>query len=96
MAVQALFVTSVLFLALGVVLLDQLRFLVPFRALIFGSYLSVVATFVGVLFLNVFAGVYLACRQLFLKDTGRKLEHLERQLRNGGAISRELAERLEE
>ena len=48
----------------------------------------------GVIFLNVFAGAYMVGRALFLKDTGRKLAHVEKQLRAGDAVSRDLAERL--
>jgi len=33
---------------------------------------------------------------LFLKDTGEKLAHLEKQLRSGGTISEELSRRLKE
>ena len=35
-------------------------------------------------------------RKLLLKDTGRKLAHLEKQLRTGHSISTELTERLKE
>ena len=52
--------------------------------------------FSAALFLNVFAGVYLACRKLFLKDTGRKLVHLEKQLRSGTSIAEELSRYLED
>jgi len=46
--------------------------------------------------LNLFAAFYLICRKLFLKDTGEKLAHLEKQLRSGGTISEELSRRLKE
>ena len=48
----------------------------------------------GVLYLNLFAGCYLLSRRLFLKETGRKLAHLERQLQSGDSIVRDLSERL--
>jgi len=35
-------------------------------------------------------------RKLLLKDTGRKLAHVEKQLRTGQSISTEMTERLEE
>ena len=39
---------------------------------------------------------YLTGRALFLKDTGRKLAHVEKQLRTGDTIVRDLSERLAE
>ncbi len=96
MAVNALFITTILFMTFGIVLLGESRFLVPYRSLLFGRYFQAIALFCGALFVNVFAAVYLVCRKVFLKDTGRKLAHLEKQLRTGGTISQELADRLEE
>ena len=49
-----------------------------------------------VVFLNLFAVCYLAGRGLFLKDTGRKLAHVERQLRTPDTVVRDLSERLAE
>ena len=46
------------------------------------------------MFLNLFALFYLIARGLFLKDTGRKLAHVEKQLRTGDTIVRDLSERL--
>jgi hypothetical protein len=46
--------------------------------------------------MNLFAAVYLACRFFFLKDTGRKLAHLEKQLRTGEDLAPELSRRLED
>jgi hypothetical protein len=43
---------------------------------------------------NLFALCYLVSRTLFLKDTGRKLAHVEKQLRTGQPIVRDLSERL--
>jgi hypothetical protein len=96
MALNAFFFTTLLMMVLLIVLLQELQFLVPYKALIFESYLGPVAAFAGALFLNVFATVYLLGLILFLKDTGRKLAHLEKQLRTGESVSEELAERLEE
>jgi hypothetical protein len=88
---SALFVTAVIFLALGLFLMGECRFLIPYRALLLHEYGETILIFSAVLFLNVFTAVYLACRKLFLKDTGRKLVHLEKQLRGGQSISEELS-----
>ena len=47
-----------------------------------------------VLFLNLFALFYTATRWLFLKETGRKLAHVERQLQTPDTVVRDLSERL--
>ena len=88
--------TTVIFLALAFFLMEECQFLIPYRHLIFAKYSRVLALFWAALFVNVFAAVYVACRKLFLKDTGRKLAHLEKQLRTGTSISEELSRRLNE
>ena len=93
---SALFVTAVIFLALGLLLLGERRFLIPYRSLLIHKYGQTIAVFSAVLFLNVFAGVYLTCRKLFLKDTGRKLIHMDKQLRSGQSIAEELSRYLED
>ncbi len=75
---------------------DQLRFLAPYRLLIVTRYLGVVLTALALVYLNVCACLYLVTRRLFLKDTGRKLAHLEKQLRVGDTIVRDLSDRLAE
>jgi len=64
--------------------------------LIWEKYAATITVFCGLLFFNLFAFFYLLMRKVFLKDTGQKLAHLEKDLRTGGAVSEELARRLEE
>ncbi len=92
----ALVMTTVLMLALGFFLLQECAFLIPYRRLIWARYAGAIGLFGTALFVNLFAGVYLACRKFFLADTGRKLAHLEKQLRTDGSLSDELAQRLKE
>jgi hypothetical protein len=73
---------------------EQVTFLAPYKRLLFDRYWSWLLVFAGVLYLNLFAGCYLLSRRLFLKETGRKLAHLERQLQSGDSIVRDLSERL--
>ena len=93
---SALFVTATIFLALGFVLLDQCKFLIPYRALLIAKYSRVIAIYAAALFFNLFALIYLFVRKLLLKETGRKLAHIEKQLRSGDSISQELSRRLSE
>ena len=92
---NALLMTTVVFLALAFFLMDECRFLIPYRHLLWAKYGQSLALFAAVLFVNLFAAFYVIGRKLFLKDTGRKLAHLEKQLRSG-SLSEELARRLEE
>jgi hypothetical protein len=96
MIANALVLTTVIFLALGFYLMQECRFLIPYRDLLFTKYGNDLALFGAALFLNLFAAVYLTCRKLFLKDTGRKLAHVEKQLRTGASFSEELSRRLSE
>ena len=96
MIVNALFATTVIFLAVGLWLMQECTFLIPYRSLLYHKYGGAITEFAAVLFINVFAGVYLLCRKLFLKDTGRKLAHLDKQLRTAGTISEELSQRLQD
>jgi hypothetical protein len=96
MIANALLVASLFFLALVFWLMQELSFLIPYKSLLVHRYGTALLVFSGALFVNLFALVLAVTRALFLKDTGRKLVHLEKQLRSGGSISNELAERLKD
>ena len=87
---------SVLMLAAGFYVMGELTFLAPYRRFILERYGLPIACFCGLLFLNLYAVIYALHRKLYLKDTGRKLAHVEKQLRTGSSISDELTARLEE
>lgn len=76
------------------VLMDQLSFLAPYKRLILAQYLWVIVGLLVALFVNLFAFFYTVTRRLFLKDTGRKLAHVDRQLLTRDTIVRDLSERL--
>ncbi len=96
MVTNVFFATTTLFMAAGFVLLDQCRFLIPYRALLLQRYGGTILLFSAVLFINIYAALYFTVRKLLLKETGRKLAHVEKQLRTGQSISEELTERLKE
>ena len=96
MVTNVFFATTILFMALGFFLLGQCEFLIPFRPLIIEKYGTVILAFATLLFLNIYAALYFAVRKLLLKETGRKLAHVEKQLRTGPSISEELTDRLKE
>ncbi len=96
MVANVFFATMILFMAAGFFLLDQCRFLIPYKSLLIERYGAVILLFAAVLFLNIYAAVYFAVRKVLLKETGRKLAHVEKQLRTGQTISEELTEHLKE
>jgi hypothetical protein len=93
---NAVFATTVILLGLGLFLLQECQFLIPYRHVLFVKYGPTILLFSAALFVNLFAVVYMSCRLLFLKDTGRKLAHLEKQLHTGDSLSAELTRRLNE
>lgn len=72
-----------------------LSFLAPYKRLILEQHLWTLVGVLVVAFVNLFSLFYLVGRTLFLKDTGRKLGHVEQQLRAPDAVERDLAERLQ-
>ena len=94
MIASAVFVTTILFLAFGIFLLQECQFLIPYRHVLFIKYGPVIAGYAAALFVNLLAGVYMIGRTFFLKDTGRKLAHLEKQLRTGDPLAEGLSRRL--
>lgn len=96
MFANAIFITTLIFISIWIVLLQECQFLIPYRHVLFTTYGNTLLVFAAVLFFNVFAVVYTLCRLFLLKDTGRKLAHLEKQLRTGSSLSEELHDRLSE
>ena len=93
---NALFAAAATLLALAIYLMDACRFLLPYRSLLWYGYREVLLIFALALFVNLTAAFYSIGRRLFLKDTGQKLAHIEKQLRTGDTISEELSRRLNE
>lgn len=96
MVTNVFFATTILVMAIGILLLQECNFLIPYRTLLVERYGRVIAIFAAALFFNFYALMYLFVRKLLLKETGKKLAHVEKQLRSGESISEELTRRLEE
>lgn len=58
----------------------ELRFLTPYKTALFQLYGTVILGSVLLVFLHLCALYYAVARWLFLRDTGRKLTHVDRQL----------------
>jgi hypothetical protein len=83
MLANAVFVATLLFLALGFWLAHSLHFLTPWRDLIVHRYLQSIALYCALLFANILGLTIWIERKLFLRDTGRKLKHLDREIHSG-------------
>jgi hypothetical protein len=79
MIANALLITIAVLLAYGFWLMDQLKFMAPYKAVLLHEYGAPILVSAGVLFLNIFGAALLLQRKFFLKDTGQKLSHLDRQ-----------------
>ena len=83
MIANALLFTLEIFIACLFRLMGELKFLVPYKRLIFHQYETVLLAWLGILFVNLFAAIYWIQRKCFLKESGRKLRHIDNQARGG-------------
>jgi len=79
MVANALLLSLAVLLAIAFYLMGELKFLIPYRPFLLREYGWVLAVFFSGLFLNLFAGAYVLIRKFLLKDTGRKLSHIDKQ-----------------
>lgn len=96
MVANAFFAATFICMAIGLYLLQECQFLIPYRSLIVAKYGLIVTIYAAAVFVNLFAAIYAITRKVFLKDTGKKLAHLEKQLRSGPSILEELSDRLKD
>ena len=89
----ALLATLTVFLIVGW-LAGELSFLAPYRAGLFRLHGSFIVGAVALLFLNLCAVFYRLARWVFLRDTGRKLRHLDHQLQTPDAVLDDLRDDL--
>jgi hypothetical protein len=71
MVANALLIAITFLLAYGFWLMDQLKFMAPYKSVLFHEYGPVFFGAGAVLFLNVFGAALQFQRKFFLKDTGR-------------------------
>lgn len=83
MIANSIFAASVVTLGVLFFLAAKLRFLAPYRLLLVEHYLSVILISIVILFLNLAAASFALGRRFFLKDTGSKLAHFDRELNAG-------------
>ena len=83
MIANALLITIAFLLAYGFWLMGELKFMASYKAVLFHAYADWICTSAVILFFNVFGAVLLLQRKFLLKNTGRKLSHLDRQFQGG-------------
>ncbi|HKV64295.1 MAG TPA: hypothetical protein VJO16_20480 [Candidatus Acidoferrum sp.] len=83
MIANAILMALTVLLASMFCLMGELKFLVPYKHILFHQYGIVLLVWLGILFGNLFAAIYWIQRKFFLKDTGRKLRHLDNQITSG-------------
>ena len=76
-------------------LAQEVSFLTGVKHLLFRQHGLAIGLGALLVFLNLFSVYYACARWLFLRDTGRKLQHLDRQLGTADAALDDLRERIE-
>ena len=71
-------------------LAGELRVLAPYRTALFMLHGRLIAEVALVVFLNLCALYYALARWLFLRETGRKLTHVDRQLMASAGVGEDL------
>ncbi len=95
MIANAAFLAAVTLFLGGAWLAGELTFLTPYKATLFRRHGPVIGLSLLVLFFNLFGVYYSIARWLFLRDTGRKLLHLDRQLGTADGVLDDLGTPLE-
>jgi hypothetical protein len=90
MIANAAFLAGLTTFVLAAWLAAELSFLAPYRAAIFRTYGSHIVAGVVLVFVNLAGAYYLIARWLFLRDAGRKLTHIDRQLRSASGLHDDL------
>jgi hypothetical protein len=83
MIANAVFVATLISLAFGFWSMHELHFLMQWRNLIVHQYLQSIALYCALLFTNILGLTIWIERKFFLRDTGRKLKHLDQEIHSG-------------
>lgn len=83
MIANTLLITVAVTLGIAFTLMGELKFFIPFKIVVWKAYSAYILSYCGLLFVNIFAAAFALNRKFFLKDTGRKLAHLDKQFNVG-------------
>ena len=90
MIANAAFLAGLTTFVLAAWLAAELNFLAPYKAAIFRMYGLHILVGLVLVFVNLSGAYYLVARWLFLRDAGRKLTHIDRQLRSAPGLHDDL------
>ena len=88
------FLAALTFFLLVAWLAGELSFLAPYKGLLFRRHGLLIGEGALLVFLHLCAIYYALARWLFLRDTGRKLTHVDEQLGTADGVHRDLREHL--
>lgn len=80
---NSLFISSTALILIVFALMKRLAFLAAYKRILFVYCGGSMALFFAVLGVNLFAAALAINRKILLKDTGRKLSHLDNQMQMG-------------
>src|ERR1700682_2744423 len=83
MIANALLITIAFLLAYGFWLMGELKFMAAYKGVLLHAYGQWIFVSAAILFFNIFGAVLLLQRKFLLKNTGRKLSHLDSQFQVG-------------
>lgn len=95
MIANAAFLAALTTFVIAAWLAAELSFLAPYKAAIFRTYGLHLALAIVLVFFNLCGTFYMLARWLFLRDAGRKLTHLDRQLRSASGLHDDLRQFLQ-
>jgi len=95
MIANAAFLAALTTFVLASWLASELSFLAPYKTAIFRRYGLHILLGVLLVFLNLSGAYYILARWLFLRDSGRKLTHIDRQLRSASGLHDDLRQYLQ-
>lgn len=95
MIANAAFLAALTLFLMTAWLAGELSFLAPYKAVLFGRHATMIGGAALLVFLNLCALFYVIARWIFLRDAGRKLTHLDRQLSTGDSVHQDLRPHLE-
>jgi hypothetical protein len=97
MIANAVFIATLVFLALFFSIVHEMQFLVPWRSLILHQYSKSIVVYCALLFANLLGLTIWIERKFFLRDTGRKLKHFDQEIHSGQSeLSEEITALLRE
>ena len=94
MIANTAFLAALTFFLLAAWLAGELSFLAPYKAALFRLHGTFIVSTALIVFLNLCAVFYALARWLFLRDTGRKLTHVDRQLIGSEGVHEDLPPQL--